>query len=288
MKNNKQEDAIMKMGFEFFRDTILKTLGIPYEFVSTGFTELVDLNIQTLYMDFTFLTTEDFYIHLEFQTTDKGISDLQRFHAYDAVYSHKTGKKVITYVIYSGGIKKTRAELDCGLYTYRVNPIYLQDKNADFVFRRLKEKQKNGEFLSEADFSNLCLTPLMSGNMSKKETIKEAMLLARQSSSAAAEKTTAMLYALADKFLDNEELEEIKEVVRMTRLGQMLLDEGMERGIEKGMEYGKDAGRKNIILRMLSKKQYSYEEIADVAEITVEEVKRIEQESAKVNDSSMK
>lgn len=253
MKNNKQEDAIMKMGFEFFRDTILKTLGIPYEFVSTGFTELVDLNIQTLYMDFTFLTTEDFYIHLEFQTTDKGISDLQRFHAYDAVYSHKTGKKVITYVIYSGGIKKTRAELDCGLYTYRVNPIYLQDKNADFVFRRLKEKQKNGEFLSEADFSNLCLTPLMSGNMSKKETIKEAMLLARQSSSAAAEKTTAMLYALADKFLDNEELEEIKEVVRMTRLGQMLLDEGMERGIEKGMEYGKDAGRKNIILRMLSK-----------------------------------
>lgn len=280
MKNNKQEDAIMKMGFEFFRDTILKTLGIPYEFVSTGFTELVDLNIQTLYMDFTFLTTEDFYIHLEFQTTDKGISDLQRFHAYDAVYSHKTGKKVITYVIYSGGIKKTRAELDCGLYTYRVNPIYLQDKNADFVFRRLKEKQKNGEFLSEADFSNLCLTPLMSGNMSKKETIKEAMLLARQSSSAAAEKTTAMLYALADKFLNNEELEEIKEVVRMTRLGQMLLDEGME--------YGKDAGRRNIILRMLSKKQYSYEEIADVAEITVEEVRRIEQESANENDSSMK
>lgn len=280
MKNNKQEDAIMKMGFEFFCDTILKTLGIPYEFVSTGFTELVDLNIQTLYMDFTFLTTEDFYIHLEFQTTDKGISDLQRFHAYDAVYSHKTGKKVITYVIYSGGIKKTRAELDCGLYTYRVNPIYLQDKNADFVFRRLKEKLKNGEFLSEADFSNLCLTPLMSGNMSKKETIKEAMLLARQSSSAAAEKTTAMLYALADKFLDNEELEEIKEVVRMTRLGQMLLDEGMQ--------YGKDAGRRNIILRMLSKKQYSYEEIADVAEITVEEVRRIEQESANENDSSMK
>ena len=227
------------------------------------------------------MTTEDLYIHLEFQTTDKGISDLQRFHAYDAVYSHKTGKKVITYyVIYSGGIKKTRAELDCGLYTYRVNPIYLQDKNADFVFRRLKEKLKNGEFLSEADFSNLCLTPLMSGNMSKKKTIKEAMLLARQSSSAAAEKTTAMLYALADKFLDNEELEEIKEVVRMTRLGQMLLDEGMQ--------YGKDAGRRNIILRMLSKKQYSYEEIADVAEITVEEVRRIEQESANENDSSMK
>ena len=43
-----------------------------------------------------------------------------------------------------------------------------------------------------------------------------------------AEKTTAMLYTLADKFLDKAELDEIKEVMRMTRLGQMLMDEGME------------------------------------------------------------
>ena len=40
----------------------------------------------------------------------------------DAVYSNKTGKKVITYVIYSGGITNVKSELDCGLYTYRVQP----------------------------------------------------------------------------------------------------------------------------------------------------------------------
>ena len=37
-----------------------------------------------------------------------------------------------------------------------------------------------------------------------------------------------MLYTLADKFSDKAELDEIKEVIRMTRLGQMLMDEGME------------------------------------------------------------
>ena len=37
-----------------------------------------------------------------------------------------------------------------------------------------------------------------------------------------------MLYTLADKFLDKAELDEIKEVIRMTRLGKMLMDEGME------------------------------------------------------------
>ena len=37
-----------------------------------------------------------------------------------------------------------------------------------------------------------------------------------------------MLYTLADKFLDKAELDEIKKGIRMTRLGQMLVDEGME------------------------------------------------------------
>ena len=36
MANIKHEDAILKMGFEYFRDTILKTLGIDYEFVESG------------------------------------------------------------------------------------------------------------------------------------------------------------------------------------------------------------------------------------------------------------
>ena len=58
MANIKHEDAILKMGFEYFRDTILKTLGIDYEFVESGITELVELTIHSLYMDFTFLTTD--------------------------------------------------------------------------------------------------------------------------------------------------------------------------------------------------------------------------------------
>ena len=41
-----------------------------------------------------------------------------------------------------------------------------------------------------------------------------------------------MLYTLADKFLKGKDLEEVKEAVAMTRIGQMLLDEGMEQGME--------------------------------------------------------
>ena len=72
----------------------------------------------------------------------------------------------------------------------------------------------------------------------KQEKIKEAVILSKKKRGLTAEKTTAMLYTLADKFLDSKELDEIKEVISMTRLGQMLLDEGMEKGMKKGMEQG--------------------------------------------------
>ena len=46
----------------------------------------------------------------------------------------------------------------------------------------------------------------------------------------------AMLYTLADKFLSAGELNEIKEVLAMTRLGQMLYDDGVKKGMKRGME----------------------------------------------------
>ena len=45
MANAKHEDAVMKMGVDYFRDTILKSLGIDYDFVEVGPTELVELTI---------------------------------------------------------------------------------------------------------------------------------------------------------------------------------------------------------------------------------------------------
>lgn len=242
MANVKHEDAIMKMGFDYFRDTILKSLGIDYEFADLGITELVELTIHSLYMDFTFLTVEGFYVHIEFQTTDGGDKDLRRFHAYEAVYSHKTGRSVRTYVIYSGGITKVETDLDCGWYIYRINPIYLRNQDADIVIERLKKKQMSGKAFTEEDYANLSLTPLMSGKMSRKEILKEAILLAKRETKLTAEKTMAMLYALADKFLDGAELEEIKEVVALTKIGQMLLNEGIERGMERGIEQGIERG----------------------------------------------
>ena len=235
----KHEDAVMKMGFDYFRDTILKTLNIHYEFVDSKPTEAIEIHIDNLYMDYNFLTTEDVIVHIEFQTTEDHVTDdLMRFHVYEALLMRKEKKKVITNVIYSGGIEKVRTELECGIHTYRVNPIYLTGHDADEIFQSVKAKIEAGEPLSEDDFANLTLTPLMTSKMCRKDVIKEAIQIVKQEKQLTAEKTMAMLYTLADKFLSAGELNEIKEVLAMTRIGQMLYDDGVKKGMERGREEG--------------------------------------------------
>lgn len=46
----------------------------------------------------------------------------------------------------------------------------------------------------------------------------------------------AILYVLASKFLDNEELELIKEAITMTKLGQMIWDDAIEVGEKRASE----------------------------------------------------
>lgn len=39
-----------------------------------------------------------------------------------------------------------------------------------------------------------------------------------------------MLYAFADKFLDEKDLEKVKEEISMTKLGEMLVKDGIKKG----------------------------------------------------------
>ncbi len=57
----------------------------------------------------------------------------------------------------------------------------------------------------------------------------------------------------------------------MTRLGEMIMEDGRKEGLE--------TGRRKIVLNMLSKKQFSYEQIAELVDISTEKVKEIEREA---------
>ena len=55
---------------------------------------------------------------------------------------------------------------------YRVIPVYLSDKDADTVLKRLQEKKQKGELFTEEDFAQLAIAPLMNNsNKERKDVI---------------------------------------------------------------------------------------------------------------------
>lgn len=80
----------------------------------------------------------------------------------------------------------------------------------------------------------------MSGQMSQQERIARSVrLLKNEHKHVEREELArmeAVLYTFAMKFLDDQQLKEIKEEMDMTILGEMILKDGIEKGIEKGEE----------------------------------------------------
>ena len=77
MNNVKYEDMIMKRAMDVFAEEGLKFFGIKKKVREVTPTEIIVLQAKNMFMDYTFLMEDDTYIHIEFQTTDKGIVDLR-------------------------------------------------------------------------------------------------------------------------------------------------------------------------------------------------------------------
>ena len=77
---------------------------------------------------------------------------------------------------------------------------------------------------------------------------------------------------MADKFLDFADMEDVKEAVRMTRLGQLLLEEGIEKGIKTGEQEAKLNNARNL-LDILDEKM-----IAERIGLPLETVRKLKKE----------
>lgn len=82
----------------------------------------------------------------------------------------------------------------------------------------------------------------MSGTMEISERICRGMDILESSGLDMKEedvkRVQSVLYALAVKFLDRNQLMDVKEKIGMTILGQMLFEDGEKKGMERGEEQG--------------------------------------------------
>lgn len=211
------EDAVMKTVMQCFKDELLPYFGIKEKAVAIAPTETV------------------------------------------TSYQYKVN--ITTYVLFSGTIRNPMTEFTEGLNTYRIQPIIMTKFNVDELMQKLQEKVDGGERLTKEDLVPLTLCPLMGGGMSQKERIKKALEFSRKAEEdipkREVEKIESVVYAMAEKFLENIEMDEIRELMKMTRLGQMLRAEGRE-----------EERYQNLISKILRKiqKNCTVPEMADMLE----------------------
>lgn len=70
-------------------------------------------------------------------------------------------------------------------------------------------------------------------------------------------------------------MDESEETIDMCKAIEDLREEAMQAGIQTGRKVGREEEKEKIILRMVKKEKYPYEEIAELAEISVEKVKEL-------------
>ena len=197
---------------------------------------------------------DDTYIHFEFQTTNKGKSDLRRFRVYEAVLSLQKDKDVTTYVVYSGNIKNAKDTLETGINKYKVKSIFMSDKNGDLIVEELEKKVKNKENITKQELVALTFTPIMGGKLTKAEKIIKSIRIVKSSENEYKYDIESMLYAFADKFLSGKDLQKVKEEISMTELGRMLIEDGIEKGRKEGIDKGIEKGKSETLIKLLIKK----------------------------------
>jgi hypothetical protein len=264
MKGINYEDMIMKRAMDVFAEEGLKFFGIEKKVKEVSPTEIVVLEAKNMFMDYTFLMEDDTYVHLEFQTTDKGISDLRRFKAYESLFELQMNKDIVTYVVYSGNIKNPLGSYKSGINTYNVKAISMANWDGDKVFNQIASKIRNNEKIEKKDLIALTFTPIMGGALSRSNKILNAIKIVKDIDSAFRYDIESMLYAFASKFLKGKELEEVKEELKMTELGKIIKDEGKK---EKAIETAKIAIQKGM----------DDETIRDLTGLKIEEIDLIRQ-----------
>ena len=144
----------------------------------------------------------------------------------------------------------------------------MRDFNGDEMFEKIKTKIENGEEVTKQDLMGLVLVPLMKHKNGTAEVISDTINLSEKiNDDEDKAQVQSMLYLLAEKFIkEHEKLNQIKERISMTRLGEMLFNDGVAKGKSEG-EYTKAIEIANNLLKILS-----VEETAKATSLTLSDI----------------
>jgi len=212
-------DIIFRSMTEQFKEKALDFYGIhTAPIVRVEAAELPTITVSDRRMDFLFLLADDTYLHLEFQTTFRE-QDIDRFLQYDVTAYEKYKKPIQTVVIYGADVEDALESKNYGSVTYETKAVFMKNYNGDQIIQSLWAKVESGEELTELDELHLVFLPLMRSSVSRSERAIETVELAKRITDEARQfRLLATIIAISDKFIDEEYVEKLMEVLKMAKV----------------------------------------------------------------------
>lgn len=237
-KSIKHEDTSFKELSLGLKDGFKELLSLDANLIDTLPTEIQHIDTQVNFIDQVYNTDKEFLIHLEFQSTNKGKSDLRRFKYYNANLSMRYNKDVYTYVIYTGKIKNPLTQLKDNFSSYSIKAICMSKYFAEDVVNDLNEKLIKCKTLTDYDYLKLALTPLMANRLGLKSAMMNSVNILKSIGNINIRKSeivTNVLILLTDKLFDGQERKDIEEALRMCDLVKQFIEEGKVEGKIEGL-----------------------------------------------------
>ena len=253
MKNKNEityhnKDVLSKILAENFKDKSLKVYGIDVPKIKQILpTNLPEIQVNEMRLDNLFLLEDDSVAIIDYESEVKWENQLKYMNYIVRILERykkdEMPKKIRMIVIYTADVETAPEEFSAGCLTLKMERTFLRkidsEGEREELARRLKEKLP----LSDDELMKLIILPLTyKGTERKKQAVKEAVELAKQITDN--EKKTFVLSGIlvfADKIIDADTAKYIKEVVRMTQVAELLLEEGREEGREESRIQGINA-----------------------------------------------
>ena len=254
---------------------LLKFAEIPYKIKRMMISEVTNLGPSISRLDFVGEAEKEgnlISLILECQTKLPTDEDIKRFFQYVSSIRIFKDSNVELFILCVEKPTYTKKEFvikeDC---VYTMHVISLKDFKAKNIFKKLENKLKNNEEITDEDIASLQLIVYTDFEESKLEILNKARKLFEDISDRLQlniNEKTAIIYlfdVLSANMLDSSQYDEYVEENKMllNPVERYMKEKGIEEGMEKGMEKGIEEGKLEDARRMLDK-GFSLDVVVDV------------------------
>lgn len=258
------KDLLLKVLTDKFKDKSFAVYGLKNFPAIKAFipTEFPMIDASTRIFDHVFLLEDGSYAIVDYESdsgSKKKIKYLEyatRF--YKKFFDPEKPIKLRIIIIYTCDVLSADASIDAGALKLDVEQVFLRHINGKAEFEKIKSKIRNGEELTDEDQMMLMILPMTQPNNKISEMIDEVIDFTKKMTNEDARSfvLAGMAVGLVN-YIKPDQLDKIKGVIDMTKIGQMYEQERIAYGkdmFNNGLSSGIDYGRAETYVGLVNQK----------------------------------